>query len=545
MKKILTLFFALALVLGVNAAPRHSGLKPGVSPIVSFQPHERAAAVRPMAHKAPAAVQEDLDLYIPKALLKDATGGDGNGDTWFEVYGYSDDQAYYFILDVAADHLIDDFSSEIDFYYTFLVDVANRDTIDFVSGDVSVSMVADTLMVEGTLYDAAENAYNILMKQYTPGKEDIVNLTFEDADVDDTYFDWFDDVVLDAYTADAQYNIVLDWYPSEAIVGSYTEDDLWGNYSAMYIGDKGYRFSQAEFTVSKAAEGYVLEGDFLLSTQDWYHAVVPFVWGDTPVDPTGDTLDIVIPGWTMLKWYDEDQDFYVDALYGEIEVWFDFVPAVAKNPVGVYTNEDFLMDYTGVAVGTSEYFVTVANMTVVNDNDTIVMDAFFTASNGVVYHVVCKNYDIVPTDHVDVEFDEESIDAETYAEHGVVYFLGEGTDYVADLLLYCDGAGHYTEEDIAGLNGGSQGSGFIDMAAMSYIYIVSADIDVQVDAEGNYSMHCVLVCEDEVAYEFTIGDFATGVRNVERAAKAVKTIENGHLVIEREGKRFNAQGARL
>ena len=48
----------------------------------------------------------------------------------------------------------------------------------------------------------------------------------------------------------------------------------------------------------------------------------------------------------------------------------------------------------------------------------------------------------------------------------------------------------------------------------------------------------------QVAAEFAT-DFPTGINNTEEALKAVKSFENGQLMIEKNGVKYNAQGARL
>ena len=48
----------------------------------------------------------------------------------------------------------------------------------------------------------------------------------------------------------------------------------------------------------------------------------------------------------------------------------------------------------------------------------------------------------------------------------------------------------------------------------------------------------------QVAAEFAT-DFPTGINNTEEAVKAVKSFENGQLMIEKNGVKYNAQGARL
>lgn len=589
MKKILTLFFALALVLGVNAAPelrtRQSMAQLKTEkPVIDRAPKARLQrdAVKPLIKKAPAAAMDaDLTANYCEAAYYGATSGDWG---FFFAQHVGTSYAEVMNLDVYVNdgtHIVGDYSvadGDFDLDYTEVV-TPDGDTVAVVDGTLSITVVSAGVTpgqyiyhFEAELTCSDENIYTLnedlevvaydfetyylgyiegycyyglycdpdILLQDIPfvPTGDTINFVLAEPETDlgSRYADVY------GYSADSSFYAYVSILTPGLQEGVYTlaDGDLDPDYLEVVVNassDEDYfRLKVLDATASVVAVdgAYNIAADMLCVDGVVYH-VTATVGGGAP---TGDTLTMVVPGWTMLEWSDQYQDFYGYVAYGEIQAQFDFFPTVAADPVGVYTTEDFDFDYTSVMVGMTPYDATAANLTVVNSNDTIVMDLFLTVSNGVVYHFLMQNYTIVPTDTILVEFDEVTIDEETYAAYGMTAFEASGEDYALGLGLYLDGAGHYTKEDM------DAGSAFMDAATYNELYIISAEIDVQVDADGNYSMHCVLVCEDEKAYEFNIG-FATGVRNVERVAKAVKTIENGHLVIEREGKRFNAQGARL
>lgn len=265
---------------------------------------------------------------------------------------------------------------------------------------------------------------------------------------------------------------------------------------------------------------------------------------DAPV-VGGQTIEVVVPGYTMLEWYEKTGDFYVDAFNDSIEITFDWFPATAGSPLGDYTSvDDFDLEYCGVYTADEELAVDSVKLHVTAANDTIYMDVTLYAEDANIYHALLKNYTIVPTKIVDVVFTETEVDADTYAEKGLVEFYGEGEDYFCILYLTLDanGTSHYTEEDVYGLN---YYSGLGVVASMSSLFIVSGSFDVTVEG-GNYSLTGSLVCANEVQYNISISSGAQAIEQVNGAAvKAVKTIREGQVVIERNGVEYNVLGTQM
>lgn len=265
---------------------------------------------------------------------------------------------------------------------------------------------------------------------------------------------------------------------------------------------------------------------------------------DAPV-VGGQTIEVVVPGYTMLDWYEETGDFYADAFNDSIEITFDWFPTTAGSPLGDYTSvDDFDLEYCGVYTVDEELAVDSVKLHVTSANDTIYMDVTLYAEDANIYHALLKNYTIVPTKIVDVVFAETGVDAETMADDGVVEFYGDGEDYVCVLYLVLSdgGTGHYTEADVLSLNYYSK---FGDYATMKYLFIVSGSFDVTVEG-GNYSLTGSLVCTNEVQYNISISSGAQAIEQVNGAAvKAVKTIREGQVVIERNGVEYNVLGTQM
>ena len=134
-----------------------------------------------------------------------------------------------------------------------------------------------------------------------------------------------------------------------------------------------------------------------------------------------------------------------------------------------------------------------------------------------------------------------------YLESGLVQFYGESYPYDVGLSFWVGSSveGSYTMSD---LDTQVLGSGVYSYEEGKTYNITSASISVEYESSADvYYIYATLVCDNNETYSVTM------VANVNREAldnvfsgkKAVKTIENGRLIIEKNNVRFNANGARL
>lgn len=73
--------------------------------------------------------------------------------------------------------------------------------------------------------------------------------------------------------------------------------------------------------------------------------------------------------------------------------------------------------------------------------------------------------------------------------------------------------------------------------------IYTATITVTANADGSYTVIADLLCYNNTLYKVSMTVPATqDVENVEAAKKAIKRIQNGQLIIEKSGKKYNALG---
>lgn len=261
---------------------------------------------------------------------------------------------------------------------------------------------------------------------------------------------------------------------------------------------------------------------------------------DAPFEPTGDTINVVVPGVSSLEDATATQGWF--EIYGGNDDYYVILDFMTEQVLGTYGPADFDYDYTAV------YDANDVKIAVVNDSansavvyqsaDTIIAEAFFMAKDGNYYNVVMKYYIPTPTEIINVTLEGE-VDDVTYADYGVIDYEIENADYVLSLLLYFNGPGTYTLDDVVNMNS-TQGSYLGDYNTMYIVNILDATFVVAAD----YSMTATLISADARQFNITYGA-PTALKNVDAAVKASKVIKNGQLVIEKNGVLFNAQGAKL
>lgn len=210
---------------------------------------------------------------------------------------------------------------------------------------------------------------------------------------------------------------------------------------------------------------------------------------------------------------------------------------------GTYELGDLYTEACGMYYGSSELEITAAHITVVVGEDgSITVEGTIVAGE--------ETYSIhfeytVPTAETTVELtvaeaelDTEYFEGEEDPEFGVMGKDESGV-YV-QLYIYNDEVeGEYTEED---LDTEYSAIWLTDEDAVS---IYSAD--VKITREGNvYTVKADLLCYNNTLYKvtmtFEVEDDPTGVDNAAVAAKILKAIENGNVVIKKGNTKFNVGG---
>ncbi len=266
---------------------------------------------------------------------------------------------------------------------------------------------------------------------------------------------------------------------------------------------------------------------------------------DAPFVPTGKTIDVIIPGVSILTNNTADTKEPWFEISGMNDSYYVVLDIISNQVVGTYGKTDFDYAYTAIyAIGgdsetkiaVKEYDSNTATVSV--KGDTTIVDASVMGKDGNIYHVVMKYYIPTPTQSIDVTL-TGTVDAD--AEYGLTNFEASDENYAISLLLACDGAGTYTMDDLYGMNS-TQGSYLGDMQTKYIIDIVSANIALAADN----SFTAQFISTDARQFNITFTPSMTALSNTTAdEAKALKVVRNGQLVIIKNGVEYNALGAQL
>lgn len=264
--------------------------------------------------------------------------------------------------------------------------------------------------------------------------------------------------------------------------------------------------------------------------------------------PTSYT-DITIDGAQIYKGYlgrygildvygwDNDSTSYVEFLYNvNNSITGDLT---ATDPDAVYDAYLAFVNGTDTTKVDARIYIDFA-VTVNNEDYTLTTHMLGKDGNG---YSITINFStaVVVTDTIILAMNG-TVDAASYASYGYTEYDGYTSDEGYELyLLMPQAAGTYNLDDIYNMNDYQYGSALVDWNNRALIEIVSANIVIA--ADGSFTADLISV--EGVLYKISFNQpTATALENVE-AAKAQKVIENGQVIIIRDGKKFNLMGAEL
>lgn len=269
---------------------------------------------------------------------------------------------------------------------------------------------------------------------------------------------------------------------------------------------------------------------------------------DAPFAPTGNTIEVVVENASTLSDGTGDTSVPYFQIIGEDDNYYASVCVNTSKLIGTFANAAIDYNYTGLYLlsGSTETKVTFKSydsntVTASTKGDTTIVEASLMAKDGNIYHIVLKSYVPTPTSTVNIDFTDGDVDETSYSSYGITAFSAETDAYALSLLVYADGAGTYTTNDVVNMNSTSY-SYLGDMTTYALITIV----DVKLTLAADNSFTATLISNTACQYNITFAPAKTAVENVEAAnAKATKVIRNGQLVISKNGVEYNALGVQL
>ncbi len=297
-----------------------------------------------------------------------------------------------------------------------------------------------------------------------------------------------------------------------------------------------------------ADELYVFDYELYMYYQYGYADSYLIELNDAPFVPTGETIEVVVENASTLSDGTSSSSDPYFQIIGEDDNYYASICVNTSKLIGTFANAAIDYDYTGLYLlsGDSETEVTFKSydsntVTSYTKSDTTVVEASLMAKDGNIYHIVLKNYVPTPTSTVNINFTDGEVDADTYSDYGVISFAAETDAYALSLLVYTNGAGTYTTDDIVGLNSSSY-SYLGDYSTSSIITIV----DVKLTLAADNSFTATLISSAACQYNITFVPAKTAVENTEAAqVKATKVIRDGQIVINKNGVEYNALGVQL
>mgnify|MGYP006988844016 CR=1 FL=1 len=548
MKKFLSFFCALAIVLSASAAPQ-------LTKQARAQKADRAYAERlhaqkqdaPKAHKAVKKVSfgKKGAAFAPKAFDQKASQKLAiNGkqlkpaaqiarapkakketftlDTWSKVswadyteyYGWWQIQAesddYYVTLSngAAVDAAPGTYPlADLDDDYSFIYLLEDGDAVDivtFTDGSVTISIDEEgAVTAEGTFTGDDDNTYNITIV-YVEEPIEAGEWDIEIASVSENYYSSWGDVYLVMYNEDNTCRIVLDVFVEDEsgleLGKTYTLDDMDHDYSNIYLNE--VRGTLVAANVTKTIDEDNLE-HLVGSATDEYGRTLNFTYVEEPFIPTGEEVAHSFAECVSLSYSSYYGEWIVFVNDGEFAFQLDIKSENAESPAGEYDSEngDFELNYTYVDVydefGDSEVFYAHdAKATISERNDSIFVEAEIMAQNGVLYQFSAFFAAPDKKGEATIEATNLNIDDSWFDWFGVVWADASNEDYLVELELTSN-EGEFTEVgyDFAGT--------ITNIAAEKASKIYSGEIKVEKTEEG-YQLTGKVLCFDHIEYTLNL-----------------------------------------
>ena len=435
-------------------------------------------------------------------------------------------------------------------------------------------------------YASDYNHYSIDMKFEVPVPTDTVKVSFKNSAMATYLQDQYDMLQLLSVSRDWEASVTVygvkpgESFGMENIVLDYCGIYDWSIESTVAIADiKGVLNQRGDTTLINASViGFnAIQYDVEL----WYTAPTPT-----------DTVEITMP----MKFTNAlDFGYYTLSAYTPDSLWFISLSPIADKVAGEFINDgmfgrfgaqggryDF---YAGSTFIYSEdewqnYTIEKGSMTVQHAADgTITAEAKFVAKNAIHYHItITSEYNThLDYDEPEIEIDRAyTTDDEVFIENqidpnGYIYLSITAADQsdMCAFFFYAEEADEdiiiptgvypidYSEEyGTVQANPGVQGNGVLpsfyaeisgDGSLVVPIWLlVDGTVEVTKDEDGNPHLEVNAFNSYGVPVHITYdGSFTSGVENITGETHATKRIENGQILIQRNGNTYNVLGAQI
>ena len=369
------------------------------------------------------------------------------------------------------------------------------------------------------------------------------NLMVSESDYSDLYYQYYNTYAFSFQGYNEEWAIVGTLFTGDSkdYFQEYTADDI-----ELYALDMLDNQEQYGLLISTAKLEQLAEGPLFTATaQDTalgrtFDIKLSFF---APAKPK-DTVDHVFTTAPEVVYYGDTHDYYINIKDDDFVASFDIY---TDDLAGEYTADDFEQKYSWIQriVGADtlyvgSYYSLDAKVTEGEDAYTFDIN-YFASGDSINYHFVFNYAKPVATDTVQVVVDSAMFAdyTETAGFYRIMATPKDNPDLTVALGIISEQlAGNFTEKELypnytAVIVGEEQYS--ISQAELSATVL-----------DGKLLLTGAVLAANSTRYELTITAVLPSeeaIDNVEAAQKAVKRIENGQLIIEKNDVRYNAQGA--
>jgi hypothetical protein len=371
------------------------------------------------------------------------------------------------------------------------------------------------------------------------------------------FYNGKDDQIAGQYVADGQYAMVM------VVPAAGDTVKATGAFSIAYV-EQGAQYPKYHVVASGLKDSLNREFDFDFTAEIFAYDYMNYMYctyyqlncdaveielGDAPVVVTGDTIRHTIELPADLA------DYTAGDSHGD--KWFQFIANDEAYQVSICVNSDHLIgsftakdvdtQYTGAydlsSGSAAEIKIdSICGISVAQNGDTIFAYIQFLGRDGSVYEFAVKNFTPGTTEEKTVELWGMQID-DTYLDYyGTVDFVAANASDTVSLSVYVnqDYAGSYTLNDVD-----TRYSNIV-VGGVSAANIHSAEFSISTIGDSGFQISGDFLAKDGVLYHITMHTgWPEGIENAEAEVKAFKKLEEGALIIEKNGVKYNAQGAIL
>lgn len=512
---------------------------------------------------------DTITINFEESMLQPYFYSDGSVELGAENEDYEVTLTYFTHEegDLTGEYTIEDF----DLAYSYIFGTAKVELVDAI---LTATATETRIDVAATVVGEDGNVYEITMFFDAPVKEGEGTIEATNLTIDDSWFDWFGVLFLEASNDEVAISLTVSAEGTgAALAGEYVIGE---DASGVIENENGeFDLYSGSFTVAYADGAYTVTGKVLAFDNIEYTLNLSYIkpekTREETVTATGLELALYDGAW-QISGYNADETRYIS------------VAAYTDEVAGTYTEENIATNYTFVyyiedgeayegfkaieanLVVTFDEAANVATVKgtflgqgIVDATDAPLFTLDLTASIDESGHLDYDNED-TPFKEVFESYEIEDKYLEEYGEL-IVTAQNENGAYAALEIVIAEGdstltPGEYTfsdSEEAGPMNviiGSCDGqyvyySFFGTLTEDGYIDEMWFPVDGKLTVLENGVIEVVAVNSYGVQIECRIGAWPEAIDNTEVNAAATKRIVKGQLIIEKNGVKYNVLGAEV